>query len=106
MQGGKYLLIGLLGMYLFFGVLRPSMRKLFRPEPPPAPPPAIGVDVDTRTDAEKAATTVLEGKPNAPVIEAKPISAYERDLEFARQVAQQDPKVVATVVKSWINDER
>jgi len=101
MQGGKYLLIGILGMYLFFGVLRPSMRKIFRPEPPPAPPPAIGVDVDT-----EGGMPAVEGKASAPAIEAKPISAYERDLEFARQIAQQDPKVVATVVKSWISDER
>jgi len=109
MQGGKYLLIGILGLYLFFGVLRPSMRKIFRVEPPPAPPPAIGVDVDTAAGAAAAAaaaTAALEGKAAAPAIEAKPVSAYERDLEFARQIAQQDPKVVATVVKSWISDER
>jgi len=105
MQGGKYLLIGILGLYLFFGVLRPSMRKIFRVEPPPAPPPAIALDADTDA-ASAGGAAAIEGKASAPAIEAKPISAYERDLEFARQIAQQDPKVVATVVKSWISDER
>lgn len=31
---------------------------------------------------------------------------YERNLEFARTIARQDPKVVATVVKNWVSDER
>ncbi|MGA9911984.1 MAG: flagellar basal body M-ring protein FliF, partial [Paraburkholderia sp.] len=31
---------------------------------------------------------------------------YERNLEFARNIARQDPKIVATVVKNWVTDER
>ena len=31
---------------------------------------------------------------------------FERNLEFARTIARQDPKIVATVVKSWVSDER
>jgi flagellar M-ring protein FliF len=31
---------------------------------------------------------------------------FERNLEYARTIARQDPKIVATVVKNWVSDER
>ena len=31
---------------------------------------------------------------------------FERNLEYARNIARQDPKIVATVVKNWVSDER
>ena len=31
---------------------------------------------------------------------------FERNLEYARMVARQDPRIVATVVKNWVSDER
>jgi flagellar M-ring protein FliF len=31
---------------------------------------------------------------------------FERNLDYARTIARQDPKIVATVVKSWVSDER
>lgn len=31
---------------------------------------------------------------------------YERNLDYARTIARQDPKIVATVVKNWVSDER
>jgi len=31
---------------------------------------------------------------------------FERNLDYARMVARQDPRIVATVVKNWVSDER
>jgi flagellar M-ring protein FliF len=31
---------------------------------------------------------------------------FDRNLEYARMVARQDPRIVATVVKNWVSDER
>ncbi|NIF75576.1 flagellar basal body M-ring protein FliF, partial [Burkholderia sp. Ap-962] len=31
---------------------------------------------------------------------------YERNLDYAKLIARQDPKIVATVVKNWVTDER
>lgn len=99
-EGGKYALIGLLGLYAFFGVLRPSLKKLLRPPEPaqlPAPAGAAGPAL-----AAEPQPVVAE-----PIEPAEPAgNSYDRHLQFARQIAQQDPKVVATVVKSWISDER
>lgn len=108
LQIGKYGLGGLVALYLFFGVLRPSMRKLFRPEPPPAPVAALeGAGAAAAGGALTADVTTGDG-PDARVAidQNSNVNAYERDLEFARQIARSDPKVVATVVKSWISDER
>ncbi|KKB64210.1 flagellar M-ring protein FliF [Robbsia andropogonis] len=105
---GKYVLGGLVAMYLFFGVLRPSMRKLFRPEPPPTSA-AAALEGGGGADGAAALTAdVTTGDPDARVAieQNSSVHAYERDLEFARQIARSDPKVVATVVKSWISDER
>ena len=31
---------------------------------------------------------------------------FERNLDYARTIARKDPKIVATVVKNWVSDER
>ncbi|AKJ69728.1 flagellar M-ring protein FliF [Pandoraea thiooxydans] len=87
---GKYALVILVGLYLWFGVLRPALRRLLAA--PPAPEPQAVAAAETTTEVRRAG-------PEA--------GDYERNLEFARQVARQDPKVMATVVKSWVSgDER
>ena len=108
LQVGKYGLGGLVALYLFFGVLRPSMRKLFRPEPPPAPAAALEGGGVGANGAVLTADVTTGDNPDARVAieQNSAVNAYERDLEFARQIARSDPKVVATVVKSWISDER
>jgi flagellar M-ring protein FliF len=94
---GKYALIGGIGLYLFFGVLRPTMRRLFAPaaETPPGLP-AVMAGYETPVD---------EGEPEDPAALRK-LSAYDRNLTSVRAIAKQDPKVVATVVKNWVADER
>lgn len=95
----KYLLMGLAGLYLFFGVLRPSVRRLFKaPEPPPAEP-----DLPTSMDAK--AGTDAEGEAGDLDTEFKQ-TTYQRNLTSARQLAKEDPRVVATVLKNWVSDER
>jgi flagellar M-ring protein FliF len=34
------------------------------------------------------------------------LSNYQRNLEMARQLAKDDPRIVATVLKTWVSDER
>jgi flagellar M-ring protein FliF len=73
---GKHLLALSLALYVVFGVLRPMLQQLaaLPPAPEPAPPETF-----------------------------EPIAAGQVGrLEAARQLARQDPKVVANVVKSWV----
>jgi len=74
---GKHLLALGLALYVVFGVLRPMLRQLA--ELPPAPEPVA------HENFEQIATGQV-GR-----------------LEAARQLARQDPKVVANVVKSWVS---
>jgi flagellar M-ring protein FliF len=89
-QIGKNLLIAGLILYLVLGVLRPMLKRATQP---PAP-------ILTETGKDK------EELPVQPVPILKPASPeylqYEENLAFARQVARDDPKVVANVIKQWV----
>ena len=73
-DAGRYLVFAVVIAYLFFGVLRPMWRQAAARAfaPPPEPLPAL----TTETSAEA--------------------------LQRARQLARDDPKVVANVVKGWV----
>lgn len=108
---GKYVLMAMVFLILFFGVLRPWMKGRLNPA--------------TQTADEAAAIAALEG-PTANLegrlvdadgnlveaigenaaLGAPAMSSFERNLAYARQVAKSDPKAVATVIKNWVNDER
>ena len=80
---GKNAMIVAFGLYLVFGVLKPLIKSMMKAVPPP-PRPQIREE-DAIVEVTPAAT-----------------KRYENNLEVARQIAQQDPKVVANVVKSWV----
>ncbi|VVE53424.1 flagellar M-ring protein FliF [Pandoraea iniqua] len=102
-QVGKWALITLVGLYLWFGVVRPAIRKHLAP-PPPAEPTMAGVAGGAAGGGSGSAGE--DGEDGASGAKGE-LSAYERNLQYARQVARQDPKIVATVVKSWVGgDER
>jgi len=80
---GKFLVIAGLIWFLVFKILLPILRQLATPPPPPL-------------------------MPEMPLAGAAPTRAtmeYQDNLQAARQMAQQDPKVVASVVKEWVGGE-
>jgi len=85
-EAGRYLLIAAALAFLYFRQLKPLLRRLREPAPPPEPVPVEPV---------LAAETEL--LPPAP---AKP-----NDLELARQIAKDDPRIVANVVRQWVGAE-
>ncbi|MBB3255812.1 flagellar M-ring protein FliF [Paraburkholderia bannensis] len=112
-QIATWLGIGAVALFLYFVMVKPALRRAF---PPPAPPAAVsplGVDggepllLDGLPQVEKIEGTggEIEGDPALLALENEK-HKFERNLEFARNIARQDPKIVATVVKSWVNDER
>jgi flagellar M-ring protein FliF len=81
LEGLKYLVFAGVAGYLFFGMVKPFLRKLM-----------------------DRAMTIPE-----PVIEsgagfAMPAGqvAYDQKVEMARELARQEPKVVAGVIKEWV----
>jgi flagellar M-ring protein FliF len=83
---GKYLLAAIVLLYLFFSVLKPMLRKLSTI----APPAPLGLDENG---------LLLEETEPAP----QPVRGYQDNLEAAKLLARQDPKMVANVVKTWVS---
>lgn len=84
---GKNLLIAGLVLFLFFKVLRPMFRSAMTP--PPVQTHALPAGVPG------AAPGVMGG------------ASYQSNLDSAKQLAQQEPKLVANIVRTWVaGDER
>lgn len=82
-DAGKGLLVGAVFLYALFGVVRPLVRTLSTAQPvEPAYPPAL-----------------LQEEHHA----ATPALAHSERLSAAKQLAKNDPKMVANVVKSWVS---
>ena len=82
--GGLLLLL----LYAWFGLLRPAMRDLMRIRRPIEPTLA------TAEGPEGGAARA----PESPAAQR----GYEADLQAAREIARQDPRIVANVVKDWV----
>jgi len=106
-QLAKYAGIGLVAMFLYFTMVKPALRRAF---PPPPPPPALGAPDElslldgpsmpkSAVDEDKDAEVSLLGNESNK-------AKFERNLDYARMIARQDPRIVATVVKNWVSDER
>ncbi|MDO8893027.1 MAG: flagellar basal-body MS-ring/collar protein FliF [Sulfurimicrobium sp.] len=87
----KNLLIAALLFYLVFGVIRPILRDLARPHA------HAGVAGAEEED-------VAEISPEA-LAKASQAAGYEENLKAAKELAKQDPRVVASVVKDWVGAE-
>ncbi len=89
---GKGVGAALLILYVLFGLVRPTLRKIsVQPEPPALTAEAAG-------GAGAAAATLADG---SGTYDAPPANR----LEAARLLAQQDPRVVANVVRNWVGKE-
>lgn len=76
----KFIGIAIVLWLLVTRFLMPILRQLAIPPPPPP---------------------IEEGPPQP----ARETVVYQDNLQAARQIARQDPKVVATVVKEWVGSE-
>ncbi|MCA1322588.1 flagellar basal-body MS-ring/collar protein FliF [Herbaspirillum sp. alder98] len=106
---GKYVLLGAVLLYLYFGVLRPIIWKLSGREErerlakekaeaeaqAAAAAAAAGFDPD-----DPDAIVNLSGEP---AIDER--AQYKANLETAKQWAKNDPKLVASIIKTWVNNE-
>jgi flagellar M-ring protein FliF len=81
---GRNLLIAGIALYLVLGVLRPMLRGFATP---PQQPQLITAVDDEDEKPEKLSAT------------------YDTNLQTAKQIARQDPKLVANVVRGWVTND-
>ncbi len=96
----KQVAAGLAVLLVIFGVLRPVMRNLARQgEQQRAVVPAAGDEGEALADDQ---VTLTGGEaPRLP----RQRQGYQANLEMAKNAVQQDPKLVAQVIKNWVGNE-
>ncbi|MDZ7802635.1 flagellar basal-body MS-ring/collar protein FliF [Thiohalophilus sp.] len=87
----------LLALLILFGVLRPVMRSLASHRPTRIVDPQTGEEL---SEDQLSLSGGGGGQPRLPKA-----ATYEDNLNMARQLAAQEPKRVAQVVKSWLDDK-
>ena len=88
----KFLLIAGIGLFLLLGVIRPAFSIFFK---------AASLAVASKKDNALQATATDRSPAQAAAQQAK--QSYENNLDVAKKIAGQDPKIVASVVQGWVN---
>ena len=88
------LALALVALFVVFKLIRPTLKAVL----PPPGPPALGAQLDVVAADE---TPVVS--PGAPPALAAPRGAAR--LDSARQIARDNPAVVAGIVKNWVGGE-
>jgi flagellar M-ring protein FliF len=95
---GKNLIIAALLFYLVFGIIRPILKDAAQ---------TIHVAHDAAEQGEAGSDedgVVHKISPEA-AHRASQAANYEENLKAAKELAKQDPRVVASVVKDWVDGE-
>ena len=95
----KYLLIGGVILFLLRNIIRPIFWKIF---PPPPKEPEVHPEVAAAAAAEAAAEA---SRKSAELLAHQAQRNYEYNLLTVKKMAQQEPKVVAAVVKAWVSQD-
>ena len=113
MDAVKQLAGVLVVLFLVFGVLRPTMRGLVRHEEAEKTAQAAGNDAEVSYDENGVPVAVPAGATgdvdyksmeteDLLLLEAP--QSYEKRLEYVQKLVDDDPKLVAQVVKTWVVD--
>lgn len=88
--GGKYLLLGILALYLWFAVLRPLLRKHLQPVP------------------AQAAAPGQEEAPSADAVaqsQERQAGRHLENIRYAQETAAKEPRAVAMLIKHWMGEK-
>ena len=87
----KYLVIAGILMFLVMGVIRPALSELA----------AAGEAHRLAISKAEADMRMSAGRGGEGAV--KRATSYEEDMQMVKEVAKQDPKIVANVVADWVN---
>jgi len=99
----KYAFIALVVAFLWYRILRPLLKPVMKTfdeavQMPPEPEPEEE-DEDAEPDPEEQMQAAQAAEQEKQVI------IYKSNMEMAKSLAQNDPRVVANVIKEWLGTE-
>lgn len=115
---GRYLLVGLAALLLYLLILRPLIKRYTQPPVIAQTDTGFRAQVGDEDDDAQAAgdgesagagAGAGDGDENEGATYTPPrkrrrkASAYEENLKDLRDMAQEDPRMVAMIVRSWMN---
>ena len=83
----KYVAIAGILAYLILKIIRPLLQTMMKPAPAHSTRKTLGGNVDIIDEESEPSVTV----------------AFDHKLGEVRNMAQQDPKAVANIIKNWTN---
>ncbi len=86
---GKYLLLGMLALYLWFAVLRPLLRNYLQPERTPA-------------GSATAESTAADNADPEMQAQDRQTQRHLDNIQYAREAALRDPRMVAMLIRHWM----
>ncbi|MFZ3285841.1 MAG: flagellar M-ring protein FliF C-terminal domain-containing protein, partial [Telluria sp.] len=96
---GKFVLAAIVLSYLFFRILRPMMRPVFRKLDEISSVSAL--PLASQLSPEDAQMAAFE-RTQLEAMEANQAQGYRSNLQMAKNLAKEDPRIVANVVKAWV----
>ncbi|WP_444984303.1 flagellar basal-body MS-ring/collar protein FliF [Halomonas mongoliensis] len=104
---GRYLLVALAALLLYLLILRPLIKRHTQaPVATAAPGSTLQVQVgddDAQGTAATETNRAAEDTYEVPRKRRRKASEYEQNLGDLREMAQEDPRMVAMIVRSWMN---
>jgi flagellar M-ring protein FliF len=99
----KWLFIALVLLFLWYRILRPLLKPVMKTfdkavEMPPEPEPEVP-EADAAPDPDEEARVAREQE------EQKQVIIYKSNMEMAKSLAQNDPRIVANVIKEWLGTD-
>jgi flagellar M-ring protein FliF len=105
-EAGRYLLIALVLMFLYFRVVKPLLKSLNKKEDELEALEAPELDangnliVNESGDADGAVVTLSDAaEPMGPAV-----GKYQLSLDQAKKLAIDNPRVVANIIKEWVSE--
>lgn len=96
----KYLVGIIIILMIYKKLLKPMVTKLITPPPPPELPAPAQLG-----GPEGEIVTLSDGSQNLAALPPKQ-RGYQQNLEATKQLAKENPKLVANVVTSWVGDQK
>lgn len=102
-EGGKVTGMLLLVLYILFGILRPLLRQMSTPVVTRAEP-ALSLQAAAIGGAARPANNT-SGAADANPAESRNGNGATQQLGAPRQITQEDPRIIANVIRNWVAQE-